>query len=115
MIGFYDGRNIANRPVGRAVAHSSLDWEFCSSNFGPAKSYTVLPTAGQHCNILKGVVLPAGAMTPRLHVSRYSNTARTIKGLVLEIREDEKCKYQRILSTPLTLLICLWMLWDIYC
>ena len=48
-----------NRPVGRAVTRSSLKREVCGSNFEPAKSDTVLPTARHRCDISsKGAVLP---------------------------------------------------------
>ena len=40
-----------NRPVGRAVTHSSLKQEVRGSNLGLVKSDTVLPTARHRCNI----------------------------------------------------------------
>ena len=48
-----------NRPVGRAVTRSSLEWEFSGSNLGPVKLDTVFPTAHHRCDISSnGAVLP---------------------------------------------------------
>ena len=48
-----------DRPVGRAVTHSSLEREVWGSNLGPVKSDKVLPTARYRCDIsFKGAVLP---------------------------------------------------------
>ena len=41
----------SNRPVGRAVTRSSLEQKVRGLNLGPVKSYTVLPTAHDHCDI----------------------------------------------------------------
>ena len=53
---------LPDRPFGRAVALSSLEWEVRSSNLGPVKSDTVLLiTACHRCDISsKGAVLPGG-------------------------------------------------------
>ena len=48
-----------NRPVGRAVALSSLEREVGGSNLGPVKSNTELPTVRHRCDISsKEAVLP---------------------------------------------------------
>ena len=63
--------------VGRAVTRSSLEREVWSSNLGPVKLDTVLPTACHRCDISsKGAVLPRrndAKMGPAnsLHVSAY--------------------------------------------
>ena len=41
----WGGWTSINRPVGRAVTRSSLEWEVWGSNLGLVKSNTVLPTA----------------------------------------------------------------------
>ena len=63
--------------IGRAVAHSSIEWEVRGSNLGPLKSDTVLLTARHRCDISsKGAVLPGRSdaeMSPAnsLHASAY--------------------------------------------
>ena len=48
-----------NKTVGRAQTRSSLERKVRSSNLGPVKSNTVLPTAHHCCDISsKGAVLP---------------------------------------------------------
>ena len=41
----------ADRPVGPAVTHSSLEQEVRGSNLGPVKLDTVLPTARHRCDV----------------------------------------------------------------
>ena len=49
----------SNRPVGRTVTSSSLDWEVSSSNLRMVESDTELSTARHRCGIsLKGAMLP---------------------------------------------------------
>ena len=67
-----------DRPVGRAVARSSLEQEV-RENLGPVKSDTELPTACHRCDIsLKGAVLPGCndaemSAANSLHASAYSS------------------------------------------
>ena len=78
-----------NRPVGRAVTHSSLKRDVWSSNLGPVKSDTVWPTARHRCDISsKEAVLrgrndaelgPATRRTPR------RNTVNIIKDLIFDL------------------------------
>ena len=70
-------RKKKKKTVGRAVTRSSLEQEVRSSNLGPVKSNTVLPTAHHRCGIYsKGAVLPGcndAEMDPAnsLHASVY--------------------------------------------
>ena len=63
---------VENRPVGREVTLSSLEWEVLGSNLGSVKSHTVLPTARPHYNISSnGAELPARDGPHKL-VTRFS-------------------------------------------
>ena len=63
--------------IGRAVTHSSMEWEVRGSNLGPVKSDTELPTARHLCDISsKGAVLPGRndaemSSANSLHASAY--------------------------------------------
>ena len=59
MLSQWDKRNANNIIIGRAVTHSSLEWEVQGSNVGPVKSDAVLPTARRRCKISsKEAMLP---------------------------------------------------------
>ena len=84
-----------NWPVGWAVTRSSLEREVWSSNLGPVKSDTVLPTERRRCNISSnGAVFRMelcclGAMTlwwaPQTRYSLWPNTASMRKDLILVV------------------------------